>query len=66
MAAAAVEGQKRRESARRAELEAQGRKPRRPPTGRDPFKPKPGAQRRLPDPRSRGLARVRTISADNC
>src|SRR6266571_3533229 len=31
-----------REAARRAELEAEGKKPRRPPNGRDPFKPKPG------------------------
>src|SRR5262249_54484905 len=31
------------ETARRAELEAQGKKPRRPPNGRDPFRPKPKA-----------------------
>src|SRR6266581_3402465 len=42
-----------REAARRAELEAQGKKPRRPPNGRDPFKPKPGAQRNFTDPESR-------------
>ena len=42
-----------RETARRAELEAQGRKPRRPPQGRDPFKPKPSAQRNFSDPASK-------------
>lgn len=42
-----------REAARRAELEAEGKKPRRPPRGRDPFKPKPGAQRNFTDPESR-------------
>src|SRR5581483_3948535 len=42
-----------REAARRAELEAEGKKPRRPPSGRDPFKPKPGAQRNFTDPESR-------------
>jgi transposase len=42
-----------REAARRAELEAQGKKPRRPPHGRDPFKPKRGAQRNFTDPESR-------------
>jgi transposase len=42
-----------REAARRAELEAQGGKPRRPPKGRDPFKPKPGAQRNFTDPESK-------------
>jgi transposase len=42
-----------REAARRAELEEQGKKPRRPPKGRDPFKPKPGAQRNFTDPESR-------------
>jgi len=42
-----------RESARRAELEAKGKKPRRPPRGRDPFKPKPGTQRNFTDPESR-------------
>jgi IS5 family transposase len=42
-----------RETARRAELEAQGKKPRRPPGGRDPFKPKPSAQRNFTDPESK-------------
>jgi transposase len=42
-----------REAARRAELEAQGKKPRRPPKGRDPFKPRPGAQRNFTDPESK-------------
>jgi transposase len=49
LAAEAVE----RERARRAELEAEGKKPRRPPRGRDPFKPKPRAQRNFTDPESR-------------
>ena len=42
-----------RETRRRAELEAQGKKPRRPPGGRDPFKPKPTAQRNFSNPESR-------------
>jgi len=42
-----------REWARRAELEAQEKKPRRPPNGRDPFTPKPGAQRNFTDPESK-------------
>ena len=42
-----------RETARRAELAAEGKKPRRPPNGRDPFKPKPGAQRNFTDPDSK-------------
>jgi transposase len=42
-----------REAARRAELEAQGKKPRRPPHGRDPFKPKPNGQRNFTDPESK-------------
>ena len=42
-----------REAARRAELEAEGRKPRRPPTGRDPSRPKPKAQRNFTDPESK-------------
>jgi transposase len=42
-----------RETRRRAELEAEGKKPRRPPGGRDPFKPKPSAQRNFTDPESR-------------
>mgnify|MGYP000235736536 CR=1 FL=1 len=41
------------ETARRAALEAEGRKPRRPPNGRDPFTPKPGTQRNFTDPDSR-------------
>ena len=41
------------ERARRSELEAQGKKPRRPPDGRDPFKPKPKAQRNSTDPDSK-------------
>jgi len=42
-----------REAARRAALEAQGKRPRRPPGGRDPFKPKPTAQRNFTDPESK-------------
>ena len=42
-----------REAARRAELEAQGKKPRRPPKGRDPYAPKPSAQRNFTDPESK-------------
>src|SRR5438876_1569302 len=42
-----------RERARRAELEQQDKKPRRPPNGRDPFKPKPAAQRNFTDPDSK-------------
>jgi transposase len=42
-----------RESARRAELAEQGKKPRRPPNGRDPFKPRPGTQRNFTDPESK-------------
>jgi len=42
-----------RETKRRAELEAQGKKPRPPRDGRDPFKPKPTAQRNFTDPESR-------------
>ena len=41
------------ETARRAEMLEQGKKPRRPPGGRDPFKPKPKAQRNFTDPESR-------------
>jgi hypothetical protein len=41
------------ETARRAELEAQGKRPRKPPNGRDPFKPKPAAQRNFTDPDSK-------------
>jgi transposase len=42
-----------REAARRAELEAQGKTPRATRDGRDPFAPKPGAQRNFTDPESR-------------
>ena len=42
-----------RETARHAELEAQGKKPRPPREGRDPFKPKPTAQRNFTDPESK-------------
>lgn len=42
-----------RETARRGELEAEGKKPRRPPDRRDPFKPKPRAQRNFTDPESK-------------
>src|SRR4051794_32218446 len=38
------------ETARRAELEEQGKTPRNPPGGRDPFAPKPAAQRNFTDP----------------
>lgn len=42
-----------RETKRRADMEAEGKKPRQPPGGRDPFKPKPAAQRNFTDPESR-------------
>jgi transposase len=42
-----------RESARRAELQAQGKTPRAPRDGRDPFKPKASAQRNFTDPESK-------------
>src|SRR6266566_7584314 len=42
-----------REAARRAELETQGKTPRGPRDGRDPFAPKPGAQRNFTDPESK-------------
>lgn len=42
-----------REAARRAALEREGKKPRRPPNGRDPYAPKPGAQRNFTDPESK-------------
>jgi len=48
-----------REAARRAELEAEGKKPRRPPKGRDPFTPKPSAQRNFTDPDRGRVARAR-------
>jgi transposase len=41
------------EIARRAELEKQGKKPRAPRDGRDPFAPKPKAQRNFTDPESK-------------
>ena len=42
-----------REQHRRTELEAEGRKPRTPPGGRDPFAPKPTDQRNFTDPESK-------------
>src|SRR5512132_3649855 len=42
-----------RETARRAELAARGKQPRSPHDGRDPFKPKPTAQRNFTDPESK-------------
>jgi len=42
-----------REEARRAEMVAAGRVPRRPPRGRDPFAPKPAEQRNFTDPDSK-------------
>jgi len=42
-----------RETARRAELAAQGKTPRAPRDGGDPFMPKPIAQRNFTDPESR-------------
>jgi transposase len=41
------------ETARRAEMGEQGKTPRNPPGGRDPFTPKPKAQRNFTDPDSR-------------
>jgi transposase len=41
------------EEARRAEMAAEGKTPRQPPGGRDPFTPKPKAQRNFTDPDSR-------------
>src|SRR3954452_2362943 len=41
------------ETARRAELTAQGKTPRKPADGRDPFAPKPKAQRNFTDPDSK-------------
>jgi len=41
------------EQARRAQMRAQGREPRTPPNGRDPFAPKPRAQRNFTDPESK-------------
>jgi transposase len=42
-----------RETARRVAIQAEGKRPRRPPNGRDPFKPKPTAQRNFTDPASK-------------
>jgi len=42
-----------RETKRRAQMQAEGRTPRPPPGGRDPFKPKPTAQRNFTDPESK-------------
>jgi transposase len=42
-----------RETARRAELKAAGKKPRATRDGRDPYKPKPSAQRNFTDPESK-------------
>jgi transposase len=42
-----------REAARRAGLEAEDKKPRRPRNGRDPFTPRPSRQRNFTDPESR-------------
>jgi len=53
-AKAALEAEaKAAEEARRAEMRAEGREPRTPPNGRDPFAPKPKAQRNFTDPDSR-------------
>lgn len=53
-AKAALEAEAREaETARRAELKEQGKKPRRPPNGRDPFAPKGKAQRNFTDPESK-------------
>ena len=50
----ALEAQAREaETERRAQMAAEGKKPRTPPDGRDPFKPKPTAQRNFTDPESR-------------
>src|SRR4051795_5865110 len=53
-AKAALEAEaKAAEQARRAAMAEQGKTPRNPPGGRDPFKPKPKAQRNFTDPDSR-------------
>ena len=53
-AKAALEAEaKAAEEARRAEMRVEGREPRNPPGGRDPFAPKPKAQRNFTDPDSR-------------
>ena len=54
-----------RETKRRAELEAEGKKPRPPRDGRDPFKPKPTAQRNFTDPASR-IMKTSDGSFDQC
>jgi len=41
------------EETRRAEMREEGRQPRTPPSGRDPFTPKPKAQRNFTDPESK-------------
>ncbi len=41
------------EEARRAQMREEGRQPRTPPSGRDPFEPKPKAQRNFTDPESK-------------
>src|SRR5216683_315288 len=52
--AAAVDAEAdEREAGRRAALEAQGKTPRAPRDGRDPYAPKPSAQRNFTDPESR-------------
>jgi transposase len=53
-AKAALEAEARAaETARRAELEQEGKQPRAPRDGRDPFAPKPSAQRNFTDPESK-------------
>jgi len=53
-AKAALEAQAtEREERRRAEMAAEGKKPRTPPDGRDPFAPKPSDQRNFTDPESK-------------
>ena len=53
-AKAALEAEaKEREEARRAEMRSGGREPRDPPSGRDPFAPKPTDQRNFTDPDSK-------------
>ncbi len=53
-AKAALEAEAReREQRRRSEMAAEGRKPRIPPGGRDPFAPKPTDQRNFTDPESK-------------
>jgi transposase len=53
-AKAALEAEARAaETARRAELAEEGKTPRNPPGGRDPFAPKPKAQRNFTDPDSK-------------